>query len=89
MFNRQAKEWGTKLEKSTEEIIRECPPQLQRQCSIVVSALENLLDIINDVNCKVLGRYVNLNQLKGEIVSVGYKTVRQVLSNDLEFLLVE
>lgn len=55
----------------------------------MVSALENLLDIINDVNCKVLERYVNLNQLKGEIVSVGYKTVRQVLSNDLEFLLVE
>ena len=42
---------------------------------------------INDVNYKTLGRYVKMHRSKGEIEHVGYKTVRQVFSGELELLL--
>ena len=44
---------------------------------------------INDVNYKTLGRYAKLQQLKGDIVHVGYKTIRQVFNGEVELLLVE
>jgi helix-turn-helix, Psq domain len=46
---------------------------------------------VSDVNYKTLGRYVKLHQLKGDmgLSHVGYKTVRQVFSNELEVILVE
>jgi len=44
---------------------------------------------VHDVNYKTLGRYVKLKQVKGDISHVGYKTVRQVFTVDIEDLLVD
>jgi transposase-like protein len=44
---------------------------------------------VHDVNYKSLGRYVKLQQMTGEISHVGYKTVRQVFTVEIEQLLVD
>ena len=43
----------------------------------------------HEVNYKTLGRYVKLKQLNGDIPHVGYKTVRQVFTVDMEEQLVD
>ena len=60
----------------------------------VASVIESGLSVresarLHDVNYKTLGRYVKLKQVKGDILHVGYKSVRQVFTVDMEQLLVD
>ena len=60
----------------------------------VASVIESGLSVresarLHDVNYKTLGRYVKLKQVKGDIPHVGYKSVRQVFTVDMEQLLVD